>query len=125
MIFQALDLKECQFLKLCDEDNNPIELSYVKGGSWLKYFSHSNLLCARATRVITNHAPTGKYKLRFFPWEDFSCLCGNYPIETRCYILHKCRRYNEYWNPRRDTISHFILFLEFNCSASAFASVIT
>jgi len=33
MIFQASDLKEQQFLKLCDDDNNPIEPSYVKGGS--------------------------------------------------------------------------------------------
>ena len=37
----------------------------------------------RATRAITNHAPIGKYRLKFFPWEDFSCLCGTYPIETR------------------------------------------
>ena len=32
MIFQSLDLKSRQFLELCDNDNNPIEPSYVKGG---------------------------------------------------------------------------------------------
>ena len=25
-------------------------------------------------------------------------------------------RFNKYWNPRRDSLSHFILFLEFNSS---------
>jgi len=57
MIFQASDLKERQFLELCDEDNNTIEPSYAKEGSWLKFFGHSNLLCARATRAIMNHTP--------------------------------------------------------------------
>jgi len=77
-------------------------------------FGHSNSLCARVMRVITNHALIGEYRLRFFSREDFSCLCGLYPIKTQKYILHKCRRFNEYWNPRRDSLSHFILFLEFN-----------
>jgi len=76
------------------------------------------------TRAITNHAPIGKYRLRFFPWESFNCLCRSYPIETRHHILHECRRYNKYWNLRRDMISYFILFLEFNCNAFAFASAI-
>ena len=75
-------------------------------------------------RVITNHAPIGEYRLRFFLWEDFSCLCSNYPIKLKQHILYKCRRHNEYWNPRRDTISHFILFLEFNYKAFAFESAI-
>lgn len=114
MIFQALDLKEWQFLKL-----------YAKEGSWLKYFSHLNLLYVRVTRMITNHASIGKYRLRFFPWENFSCLCGNYPIESRHYILYEYKRYNKYWNLKRDTIGQFILFLEFNYSAFAFANTIT
>ena len=88
------------------------------------HFGHSNLLCTRATRVITYHTSIGKYRLRFFPWEDFSYPCDNYPIETRYYLLHKCRRHNKYWNSRRDMISHFILFLEFNHSVFAFASAI-
>ena len=37
--FQASDLKGKQFLDLLDDDNNIIELSYAKGGSWLKVFS--------------------------------------------------------------------------------------
>ena len=91
-----------------------LEPMYSKGGTWLKYFGHSNSLCVRVTIAIVNHALIDEYRLRFFPQEDFKCLCSNYPIETRCHILHDCKRYNKYWNPRRDMISHFTLFLEFN-----------
>ena len=122
MTFQALDLKGRNFLKLVDNDNKPLEPTYCKGGSWLQVFGHSNLLCARAMRAITNHAPIGEYRLKFFPNEDFSCPCGLYPIETRQHILHECRRFNEYWNLRRDSITHFIQFLERNLRAFAFNS---
>ena len=120
MTFQASDSKGKHFLDLVDSDDNPIEPSYIRGGSWLKFFGHSNSLCARASRAITNHAPIGEYRLRFFPREDFSCLCGSYPIESRSHILHECKRFNNYWNPRRDSISHFVLFLELNLGAFAF-----
>jgi len=122
MIFQVSDAKGKQFLDLLNSDDNIIEPSYIKDGLWLKHFGHSNSLCARALKAITNYAPIGEYRLRFFPREDFSCPCGSYPIETRRHILHECRRFNEYWNLRRDLISHFILFLEFNPSAFAFAN---
>ena len=74
--FQASDLKGRQFLDLVDNNNNIIESFYVKGGSWLKMFGHSNSLCAWATRAITNHTPIGEYRLRFFPREQFKCSCG-------------------------------------------------
>jgi len=120
MMFQALDSKGKHFLDLVNGNDNPIESLYTKGGSWLKFFSHSNSLCTRASRAITNHTPIGEYKIRFFPREDFSCPCRSYPIESRCHIPHECRRFNNYWNPRRDSISHFILFLAFNPGAFAF-----
>ena len=125
MTFQASDLKGWQFLNLCNDENNVLQPTYSKGSSWLKFFGHSNSLCARVTRAIINYAPIGEYRLRFFPREDFSCLCGSYPIETRHHILHKCKRFNVYWNLRRDSISHFILFLEFNSRAFSFESAIT
>ena len=125
MNFQASDKKGHQFLELLNNDNKPLELTYSKGRSWLKYFGYSTLLCMRATRAIVNHAPIGKYWLRFFPWEEFKCLYRTYPIETKHYALFDHKRYNKYWNPRRDTISHFILFLEFNSSAFSFGESIT
>ena len=61
----------------------PIEPSYSKGESWLKFFGHSNLLCTRASRAIINHTPIEEYYLRFFPQEEFKCPCGQYLIEAR------------------------------------------
>jgi len=120
MTFQVLDLKGKQFLDLLNGDDNIIELFYIKEGSWLKSFSYSNSLCAQAIRAITNHAPIGEYRLKFFPREEFKCPCGLYPIESRQHILHNCRRFNGYWNPRRDSLSYFVMFLEANLSAFAF-----
>ena len=120
MTFQASDGKGKHFLDLLDDDFNTIEPFYTKGGPWLQVFGHSNLLCACATRAITNHAPIGEYRLRFFPNKDFICPCNDYPIESRRHILHKCRRFNEYWNPRRDSLNHFIMFLITNPNAFTF-----
>ena len=61
MTFQASDRKGNHFLDLVDDNLNIIEPAYTKGGPWLQVFGHSNLLCARATRAITNHAPIGEY----------------------------------------------------------------
>ena len=61
MTFQASDDKRRYFLDLLDNDLNSIELTYSKGGSWLKFFGHSNSLYTRVTRAITNHAPIGEY----------------------------------------------------------------
>ena len=113
-MFQVSDNKERNFLDLLNDNLSTIELMYSKEGSWLKYFGHSNSLYARATRAIVNHSPIGEYWLRFFPREEFACPCSKYPIKTRRHILHECIRFNKYWNPRRDTIAHFTLFLEFN-----------
>ena len=120
MTFQVLDLKGKHFLN--DDLTN---IKYTKGGLWINHFGHSNSLCARTTQAITNHAPIGEYQLRFFPREEFSCPCGSYPIESRCHILHECRRFSKYWNPMRDTISQFVSFLEFNLNAFSFGESIT
>jgi len=63
MTFQALDGKGKQFYDLVDNNLEIIELFYIKEGPWLQSFGHSNSLCARAIRAITNHAPIGKYYL--------------------------------------------------------------
>ena len=122
MTFQASDFKEKQFLDLLDSNNNIVKLSYIKGRSWLKFFSHSNLLCARASRTITNHAPISKYRLRFFSREEFKCLYRLYLIKTRHYILYECQWFNKYWNSRRDSISHFVMFLKSNPSVFSFTN---
>ena len=45
---------------------------------------------------------------------------GLYPIKSRWHILHNCKRFNGYWNLRRDFLSHFVMFLEANPSGFAF-----
>ena len=123
MTFQASDGRGNHFLDLLDNDLNAIKPHQVKGGPWLQLFGHSNSLCAHTTRAITNHAPIGEYRLQFFPSMDFSCPCNNYPIESRRHILHECERFNGYWNPRRDILKHFIMFLTTNSNAFAFNDI--
>ena len=62
MKLQASDNKKRNFLELLDNNLNTINPIYSKGGLQLKYFGHSNSLCARATRAIVNHAPIGEYQ---------------------------------------------------------------
>ena len=125
MTFQASNMKSKQFLNLVDSDNNLLEPSYIKGSPWLQNFEHSNSLCTRASRVITNHVPTGKYRLGFFLSKEFRYPCSQYPIKSKYHILHKYRRFNEYWNLRRDSVAHFVIFLKCNPNAFAFSNDIT
>ena len=120
MTFQASDGKGRNFLDLIDINNDIIELSYIKSGPWLQAFGSSNSLCAHTTRAITNHASIGEYRLWFFLKEDFKCLCSLYPIETKRHILHEYTRYNGYWNPRRDLLHYFVMFLSANPKAFTF-----
>ena len=114
------DLKERNFLKLLDSDFQPLVSLNIKNSPWLQHFGYSNSLCTRVTRAIVNHASIGEYRLRFFSKENFSCSCGLYPIKSQQHILYDCRRFNNYWNLRRDSIGHFTLFLEFNSRAFLF-----
>ena len=123
MTFQASDSKGHHFLDLLDNELYDIEPSHVKGGLWLQSFGHSNSLCAHATRAITGHAPIGEYRLRFFPCMDFSCPCNNYSIESRKHILYECCKFNGYWNPRRDMLNHFVIFLTANPNAFTFNDI--
>jgi len=111
MTFQASDLKSTHLL---DDKLHTIEPLYIKGGPWIKQFSHSNSLCARATKAIMNYTPIDEYHLRFFLREDFSCLCGVYPIETRHHILYESQRYNKYWNLSRSMLSHLLAVFSFH-----------
>lgn len=123
--FQVSDDRGKHFLDFLDNNLKLIELFYSKGGLWMKFFGYSNSLCIRALRAITNHMLIGEYCLRFFPCEEFKCSCSLYPIKTWQYILHKCKRFNNYWNLRCNIISHFIQFLEFNSNAFLFGESIT
>ena len=76
MTFQASEHKGKHLIDLNNNNNLPTEPTYTKGGIWLNIFEHSNTLCVRVTRAITNYAPIGKYHLRVFVRESFTCSCG-------------------------------------------------
>ena len=118
-------LKENHFLEILDDEYLSIKLTCTKDSVWLKLLGYSNSLYVRATRAITDHISIEEYCLRFFPRENFNCSCGTYPVESRCHILYECRRYNNYWNPNRESLSHFVAFLEYNTGAFSFHEGIT
>ena len=125
MLFQALDYKRNNFFNLLDNKYLSIKPIYTKDSAWLELFEHSNLLYARTTRAITNHAPIGKYCLMFFPKELFEYLCRLYSIKLRCYILYEYRRYNNHCNFNREFLEHFVVFLKFNPDVFSFYEDIT
>ena len=90
MYFQALEYKGRNFLNLNDDNNQSIHPIYSKDSAWLKYFSFSNSICTYITRLIMNHTPISKYKLRFFPIKLFIYICRYYFIKSRRHILFDC-----------------------------------
>ena len=82
MFFENSLYKENNFLDTYDNDDHIILPTYTKGGGWLNTIGISNSLYTRATRLITNHAPIGKYRARFFPDKTNSCACNNNQLET-------------------------------------------
>ena len=72
--FQASDLKGNNFLDLVNGNNKILEPLYCKGRTWLQFFGHSNLLCARVTRAIMNHAPCYDLKSLGLDKKNNSCI---------------------------------------------------
>ena len=82
-------------------------------------------MCTHIMRLIRNHAPMGKYRLRLFPKESFTCMCGEYPIEMRRHILFDCAWYKKSWNLKRESLKDILMFLEFNPGAFCFQDSVT
>ncbi|KAF8627103.1 hypothetical protein AX15_004543 [Amanita polypyramis BW_CC] len=49
---------------------------------------------SRLTRIVTNHAPTGEYRSRFFPREPKECKFDG-EFHSRSHILTKCLKYEK------------------------------
>ena len=112
--FQASEYKGRNFLDLNDDNNQSIYPIYTRGSAWIKYFSLSNSICIHMTRLIMNHAPTGKYRL------PFAYPCRDYPIERRRHILFECAQSKKSWNSKRKFLKDVLTFLEFNPRAFFF-----
>ncbi|KAF8668223.1 hypothetical protein AX14_006194 [Amanita brunnescens Koide BX004] len=82
---------------------------------------------SRIAHVLTNHAPTGEYRTRFFPNEPTSCPhCDEDTLQTRSHILTECPWYVDKfssitdWGKNRRNDKALIGFLDKNPSAFTF-----
>lgn len=89
----------------------------------------SKSTCARLTRALVAHAPTGEYRSRFFPQEPTSCPCDPVlnPFQTRHHILYHCPRYErpaffeDLIRQAKDPIDLLYEFIDANPLAFSFA----
>ena len=82
---------------------------------------------SRIAHVLTNHAPTGEYRTRFFPNEPTACPhCDEDTLQTRRHILTECPRYADTfssmtdWGKNRRNDKALMRFLDRNPSAFTF-----
>ena len=81
---------------------------------------------SRIAHVLTNHAPTGEYRVRFFPHEPTTCPCDEDTLQTRRHILTECPRYVDKfpsiadWGKNRRNDKLLAGFLDKNPSAFTF-----
>ena len=82
---------------------------------------------SRIAHVLTNHAPTGEYRTRFFPDEPTACPhCDEDTLQTRLHILTECPWYVDKfpsitdWGKNRRNDKALIGFLDKNPSAFTF-----
>ncbi|KAF8652155.1 hypothetical protein AX14_008439 [Amanita brunnescens Koide BX004] len=83
---------------------------------------------SRIAHVLTNHAPTGEYRTRFFPNEPTACPhCDEETLQTRHHILAECPWYVDSfpsvtdWGKNRHNHKALIGFLDRNPSAFTFS----
>ena len=82
---------------------------------------------SRIAHVLTNHAPTGEYRMRFFPDEPTACpRCDENALQMRRHILTECPGYVSTfssmtdWGKNRRNDKALMGFLEKNPSAFTF-----
>ena len=118
--FLTSDRKGKNFLDIGDNNGCILEPHYKKEGAWLPFVNHSNSTCVRLTQLITNHAPIGECRKRFFPCEAFLYPCNSGVIETREHILLECTRFNKAWWPPNSSIFSILMFLQGNPNTFCF-----
>ena len=87
-------------------------IQFLKFTVHLSYSSHNKSCFYR--RIPTWIFPERRFQLSI--WSLF------YWIKTSHF---DCRRFNKYWNPKRDTIGQLIFFLKFSLNAFSFRENIT
>ena len=112
------------FLRLRDPSGKPLRPTYSNGGTWLRWVNEENVLCARFSRAILDHAPLGSYYRRFhIPGHDtHECECGcPGPLQTRHHIFTHCGVLDTI-NRSPRFIRELVDYLDENPTAFAFPS---
>ena len=85
---------------------------------------------SRISYAMTNHAPTGEYRLRFFPEQPAHCPhCGETTLLSRRHILCECPRYVSKfpsladWGSQRHNDKALSGFLDKNPTAFSFGEL--
>ena len=85
---------------------------------------------SRISYVMTNHAPTGEYRLRFFPDQPAHCPhCGEETLLSRRHVLCECPRYVDKfssltdWGSQRHNDKTLSGFLDKNPTAFSFGEL--
>ena len=85
---------------------------------------------SRISYAITNHAPMGEYRTRFFPDQPAHCpYCGEATLQSRRHIMCKCPRYIAKfssltdWGSQRHNDKALSGFLDKNPTAFSFGEL--
>ena len=84
---------------------------------------------SRMARALTNHAPTGEYRTRFYPEQDPYCPTCPQHVQSRTHILFHCSRYSPLhssmtnWSRDRDNCKTWKTFFSRNPSAFTFGDL--
>jgi hypothetical protein len=83
---------------------------------------------SRFTRLVSNHGPTGSYRLRFHPTKSPYCKYHEDKILSRDHILFECNHYTfdffSFFSFSSDRISLIFQFLKDNPTAFTFEELV-
>ncbi|OCH90511.1 hypothetical protein OBBRIDRAFT_825926 [Obba rivulosa] len=71
----------------------------AQSNPFLKRLGSDSRMFARFTRVVTGHAPVGRFRERFNLYDPTDCLCGH-PVGTIQHIFCECPVWVRKWRPR-------------------------
>jgi len=82
-------------------------------------------MCIHIITLITNHAPIGEYRLKFFSKKPFACMYRDYSIEIRRHILYNCAQYRKSWNSKRESLKDVLMsYAKSTCPENTFTQYI-
>ena len=86
-------------------------------------------MLSRMACALTNHAPTGEYRTRFYPEQDLYCPTCPHHVQSRTHIFFHCPRYSSLhssmtnWSRDKDNCKTWKAFFSRNPSAFTFGDL--